>query len=135
MWWSNEQRAFAVEAYFSKKEASLPHPVCIIVWTAVSAPRHCSALAAKRGFLPLSATISSSGKDYHAFLAVISCFWVGGECGNSILILGFCILLRVYHHSSSSTVRNSSLCFTLHYTIDTTCFGLTYRPSSGVIYK
>jgi hypothetical protein len=27
MRWSNEQRAFAVEAYFSKKEVSLPHPV------------------------------------------------------------------------------------------------------------
>jgi hypothetical protein len=27
--------------------------------------------------------------------------------------------------SSSSTVRNSSLCFTLYYTIHTTCFGLT----------
>jgi hypothetical protein len=52
-----------------------------------------------------------------------------------ILILGFCILLRVYHQSSSSTVRNSSLCYTLYYTIHTTCFGLTYRPSSGVIHK
>jgi hypothetical protein len=27
MQWSNEQRAFAVEAYFSKKEVSLPHPI------------------------------------------------------------------------------------------------------------
>jgi hypothetical protein len=27
MRWSNEQRAFAVEAYFSKTEASLLHPV------------------------------------------------------------------------------------------------------------
>jgi hypothetical protein len=40
-----------------------------------------------------------------------------------------------YRQSSSSTVRNSSLCFTLYYTIHTTCFGLNYRPSSGVIYK
>jgi hypothetical protein len=31
MQWSNEQRAFAVEAYFSKKEVSLPHPVLIPV--------------------------------------------------------------------------------------------------------
>jgi hypothetical protein len=52
-----------------------------------------------------------------------------------ILILGFCILLHMYHQSSCSTVRNSSLCFTLYYIIHTTCFGLTYRPSSGVIYK
>jgi hypothetical protein len=52
-----------------------------------------------------------------------------------ILILGFCILLHTYHQSSSSTICKSSLCFTLYYTIHTTCFGLTYRPSSGVIYK
>jgi hypothetical protein len=37
--------------------------------------------------------------------------------------------------SSSSTVHNSSLCLTLYCIIHTTCFGLTYRPSSGVIYK
>jgi hypothetical protein len=42
-----------------------------------------------------------------------------------------CIILNIMHQSSSSTVRNSSL----YYTIHTTCFGLTYRPSSGVIYK
>jgi hypothetical protein len=62
------------------------------------------------------------------------CWTADGKTKDSeFLILGLCILLRVYHQSSSSTVRNCSLCFTLYYIIHTTCFGLTYRPSSGAI--
>jgi hypothetical protein len=45
------------------------------------------------------------------------------------------LLLNNIYQSSSSTVRKCSLCFTIYYTIHTKCFGLTYRPSSGVIYK
>jgi hypothetical protein len=33
MRWSNEQRSFALEAYFSKKEVSVPHPVFMALLT------------------------------------------------------------------------------------------------------
>jgi hypothetical protein len=41
MRWSNEQRAFAVEAYFSKKEASLPHPVLVFVLSSTLKSEDC----------------------------------------------------------------------------------------------